>query len=122
MAKNKLSLNLLFILFSDNNFNRSSILLKSSNTKCLYHKQINTSRLLFFTPVVYSTSKLFFHTLSYEKNFKPSPNELTKVFKENKIDFEEGFTCYKIKCPLCQEKKKTQSNYLYINKPTGINF
>lgn len=109
-------------LFAGNNFNRTSCLIKSINTKYLFKKQIKNYYSQFTREQFYKPVNIFSHSISYEENIMPSPKELTTFFKENKIEFEEGFTSYKIKCPLCQRKKTTQNSHLYINKPTGIHF
>lgn len=44
---------------------------------------------------------------------------IKRKFKENGIIYEDGFTCFIIRCSFCGQENKSK---IYVNKTTGINF
>lgn len=62
-----------------------------------------------------------FKDVSFETVSDVSPSYLKKAFKTHNLTFEEGFTCFILKCMICTKTvdKKIDTDKIYINKTTG---
>ena len=60
-----------------------------------------------------------YNTLGFEDISTVSLTEVKKMLKNNGIQFDDGFACIIIKCPVCTQKDKNNSGRIYINKITG---
>ncbi|KAF5302673.1 hypothetical protein FQA39_LY10169 [Lamprigera yunnana] len=65
-------------------------------------------------------TKRCFNDISFEEVIDVSPSTIRKILTTHKLNYEEGYTCFIINCPVCQKNVKSMNTpKLYINKTTG---
>lgn len=60
-----------------------------------------------------------FMELAIENVPDVSPASLKRAFNSHNLAFEEGYTCFTLKCSICSSNKKNDPQKIFVNKTTG---